>query len=161
MGNLWTPWRLAYLVADRSAPECLFCAALAAADDESALVVHRGAHAFVILNRYPYANGHVMIAPNVHVARLAAAPPAALAETMALAALVEQHLQEIYRPEAFNLGMNLGRAAGAGVVGHIHLHVVPRWEGDTNYMSVVNDVRIIPERLEDSYAKLRQRFAAR
>lgn len=158
MGNLWTPWRLAYITAAEKPAGCIFCDALGAADDAANLVVHRGALAFAMLNRYPYNNGHVMIAPHAHAARLAEAAPEALAEMMAIATRCEVVLQESYRPEGFNLGLNLGRSAGAGVLGHLHLHVVPRWGGDTNYMAVVSDTRVIPERLEDTYARLAGRL---
>ena len=160
MPNLWTPWRLAYLTSDKSAGGCIFCDALAANDDDKQLVLHRGSRAFVMLNRYPYANGHLLIAPNDHVGHLSEAEPDAITEVMALATVSEMFLDDAMHPEGLNLGMNVGRSAGAGVVGHLHLHVVPRWEGDTNYMSVVNDLRVIPERLEDTYAKLKERFAA-
>ena len=159
MGTLWTPWRLAYIMGDKGGAECVFCTAGAAQDDESVLVVHRGRRSFVVLNRYPYNNGHVMVAPTAHCGELGALDAETRAEIMDLAAVSEGVLKQAYRPEGLNLGINLGRAAGAGIVGHLHFHVVPRWNGDTNYMSVINDVRVVPERLEDSYRRLRPLYA--
>jgi ATP adenylyltransferase len=157
--QLWAPWRLEYIESADEHEGCVFCRARDG-DDEKSLVVHRGKRAFVVLNKYPYASGHLMVAPNRHegefgdleadealeVHQLAAAGLAALAETM--------------RPQGFNVGWNLGRIAGAGVVDHVHLHVVPRWAGDTNFMPVLADVKVLPEALEATRRKLTQAWPA-
>ena len=157
MKSLLTPWRYAYLVEDKSAGECIFCRALARArDDDSSLIVYRGAHNFVILNLYPYSNGHMMIVPNRHVASPSQCAPAHRAELIDLAAVCELALRETYKADGINMGMNLGRAAGAGIEEHYHLHVVPRWQGDTNFMAVTADTRIIPEELTRTRERLRR-----
>jgi ATP adenylyltransferase len=138
---------------------CIFCEAATNAADDINLVVHRGALAFIMLNRYPYTSGHLMIAPYEHVSRLTAARESTTAEMMRLARHAEQILEAVYHPDGLNLGMNLGEAAGAGVEQHIHLHVLPRWKGDANFMSTVGNTRVIPETLEDTYAKLKSEFA--
>ncbi|MFZ0617326.1 MAG: HIT domain-containing protein [Candidatus Acidiferrales bacterium] len=156
MDYLWTPWRYRY-IADASKDEgCVFCAALAANDDSKTFIVHRASKNFVILNLYPYTTGHVMIVPYVHVADLSASDPETLAEMMRLAQRVQSALESTYHPQGYNLGMNLGRAAGAGVTGHLHLHVLPRWSGDANFMSVVGETRVEPEELPTTYERLRQ-----
>jgi len=139
---------------------CIFCEAAAhPAADEQNLVVYRGTLAFALLNRYPYTSGHLMIAPYAHVSRLADASEDASVEMMRLTRRAEQILEQAYRPDGLNLGMNLGEAAGAGIEQHIHLHVLPRWKGDANFMTSVADTRIIPEALEETYTKLRDGFA--
>lgn len=138
---------------------CIFCEAALSTSDEENLVVYRGAFCFIILNRYPYTSGHLMIAPYEHVSRLAQAAGSATEEMMRLAREAEQILQATYDPDGLNLGMNLGEAAGAGIEQHIHLHVLPRWKGDANFMSTVGHTRIIPETLDDTYAKLKRSFA--
>ena len=159
METLFTPWRSAYLTGGRRERGCIFCRARDAGDDASHLIVHRGRLNFLILNRYPYNNGHLMIVPNRHIPSLSGATPAQLGEMMQLTARAERVLQRIYRMDGLNLGMNLGSSAGAGVIGHLHLHVVPRWQGDTNFMSVVGGTRITPETLLDSYRRIRAGFA--
>jgi ATP adenylyltransferase len=155
MDYLWTPWRYRY-IADAAKDEgCVFCAALAIKNDAAALIVLRASKNFVILNRYPYTSGHVMIVPYTHSADLAATDVESLAEMMALAQRVQVALERTYRPQGYNLGMNLGRAAGAGVTGHLHLHVLPRWSGDSNFMTVVSETRVEPEDLSTTYEKLR------
>ncbi len=136
------------------ADACLFCSALSAGDDRRALVLHRGRQAFLILNAFPYASGHLMAAATRHVAGLEEATPEEVAEVMALVRLSVRALEAAYRPDGFNVGMNLGRVAGAGVPGHLHLHVVPRWNGDTNFMPVIGDTRVLPESLEATYDRL-------
>jgi len=136
---------------------CIFCEALGREADDS-LLLYRGRTCFVILNLYPYNNGHLMVVPNRHVAALAGAEPGELAELMALARHAEIALTEAYRPQGLNVGMNLGRPAGAGVADHLHVHVVPRWNGDTNFMSVVGNVRVLPEELAATAARLRPIF---
>jgi ATP adenylyltransferase len=157
MDHLWTPWRYAYMeqVAGGPQPECIFCDALSRNNDEQALIVHRGQHCFIILNRYPYTSGHVMLVPYAHVADLASCGAPALEEMMRLAQRVEAAFQLVYKPAGMNLGMNLGLAAGAGVAGHIHLHALPRWFGDSNFMTVVGETRVHPEDLPTTYARLK------
>ena len=136
---------------------CIFCEALGREADDS-LLLYRGRTCFVILNLYPYNNGHLMVVPNRHVAALAGAEPGELSELMALTRHAEIALTEAYRPQGLNVGMNLGRPAGAGVADHLHVHVVPRWNGDTNFMSVVGNVRVLPEELAATAARLRPIF---
>jgi ATP adenylyltransferase len=153
MDYLWTPWRYRYIASAKD-DRCVFCDAVAADADRETLILLRGEKNFVILNRYPYTSGHVMIVPYAHVADLAAADLEMLAEMMRLAQRLQTALQSTYRPEGFNLGMNLGRAAGAGIVGHLHLHVLPRWAGDANFMTVVGETRVEPEDLATTYKRL-------
>jgi ATP adenylyltransferase len=155
MDRLWTPWRYAYITGAHEAQGCLFCDAPAAGDDRKMLIVQRARHCFVILNAYPYTNGHVMIAPYEHVAQLAQLPAAAAHEMMDLAQRLERLLRQLYRPDGLNLGMNIGQAAGAGIAGHIHLHVLPRWIADANFISVVGETRILPEALETTYERVK------
>ncbi|MDX6558725.1 MAG: adenylyltransferase [Blastocatellia bacterium] len=138
---------------------CIFCDAIRdPTQDEKNFVLHRGAYAFVILNLYPYISGHLMIAPNAHLGELDAAPKETTDEIMDLAKRCQTALQEAYSPQGFNLGMNLGRAAGAGIADHIHLHLMPRWAGDTNFMTAVAETRVLPEDLPTTYRKLRAKF---
>ena len=160
MDYLWTPWRYRY-IADAAKDEgCIFCEAATANDDARTLVVLRGSKNFVILNRYPYTSGHVMVVPYAHVAELAVAEADTLAEMMRLAQRVQVALGMTYHPEGYNLGMNLGRAAGAGITGHLHLHVLPRWAGDTNFMTVAGETRVEPEELSTTFERLRKALAA-
>jgi ATP adenylyltransferase len=160
MDRLWTPWRLAYVTeASKVTPPCIFCDALAHLDTEP-LVVHRGHAAFVLLNKYPYNNGHLMVVPNRHVGWLADFTGAELAEFMTLTQQAEKALTSVYRPHGFNMGLNLGKPAGAGVLDHLHLHVVPRWNGDTNFISVVGETRVLPEELPQTAVRLRAAFKA-
>jgi ATP adenylyltransferase len=159
MEYLWTPWRSTYMKANRSSSQCIFCAAVADSDDPVNLVLYRANRSFVLLNRYPYTSGHLMIAPYDHVSRLMAAAEETTTEMMYLARRAEQYLEEAYRPDGLNLGMNLGEAAGAGIEQHIHMHVLPRWKGDANFMTTVAETRIVPESLDETYAKLREKFA--
>ncbi len=141
------------------ADSCIFCdVARDPADDERNFVLHRGAHTFVILNLYPYISGHLMIAPYAHLGELDAAPKEATDEIMDLTKRCQTALREIYHPQGFNLGMNLGRAAGAGIADHIHMHLMPRWSGDTNFMTSVAETRVLPEDLATTYRKLREKF---
>jgi len=159
MERLWTPWRLAYVTeagADRAG--CIFCPAPGRLEADD-LVVYEGRQFFVILNKFPYNSGHVMVVPRRHVGRLSDLEPAEVVELGELAQGCERALAEAYAPHGFNMGLNLGKPAGAGVLGHLHLHVVPRWDGDTNFMSVVGDTRVLPESLADAAARLRGVFA--
>ena len=164
MDHLWSPWRMAYLRntdAGSSGPTgCIFCDKPAEDRDAENLIVHRGQTAFVILNRYPYNNGHMLIVPYQHVPTLEALDSATLGELMGLTNAATATLRRMYNPQAFNLGANIGAPAGAGIAEHVHLHVVPRWAGDTNFMTAVSDVRVIPEDLRDTYALARQHWAA-
>jgi ATP adenylyltransferase len=159
MDYLWTPWRYAYIASASKDTSCVFCNAASAGDDKKNLIVFRGAKNFIILNAFPYTSGHVMIVPYAHVAELSAAEPETLSEMMQLAQRVQLALESAYHPQGYNLGMNLGRAAGAGVVGHLHLHVLPRWAGDANFMTVVGETRVEPEDLSTTYEKLRKALA--
>ncbi|MDX6406129.1 MAG: adenylyltransferase [Blastocatellia bacterium] len=141
------------------ADSCIFCDAFRdPAHDEKNFVLHRGASAFVILNLYPYISGHLMIAPNAHLGELDAAPKETTNEIMELAKRSQTALREVYSPQGFNLGMNLGRAAGAGIADHIHMHLMPRWVGDTNFMTSVAETRVLSEDLPTTYHKLRAKF---
>jgi ATP adenylyltransferase len=158
MDHLWTPWRMAYLRGEEPLPEdCLFCSA-PQMEDAQVHIVHRGNLCYAILNRFPYNNGHLMIVPHAHVATLEELSAEVLAELMALTQLSLQVLREAYNPQGFNVGMNIGEVAGAGVAGHIHLHIVPRWGGDNSYMSTVGKTRVIPEWLDQTYERLRPLF---
>jgi ATP adenylyltransferase len=150
---------MAYVTTADRVPGCVLCRARDGADGAERLVVHRGAHNFVVMNLFPYNGGHVMVAPARHVGSLAEASADELAEMMALAQRLESVFREVYRPDGINLGMNLGRSAGAGVADHIHMHLVPRWTGDTNFMTVVGETRVIPEEPEQACLRLRPFFA--
>ena len=158
--RIWAPWRLAYVKdASKDVEEgCIFCAKPAADDDESNLIVHRGELCFVILNLFPYTNGHLMIAPYEHVAALEDVDTDTVAEMMTLAQKAVTILDDKYGPQGFNVGFNQGRVAGAGVEHHIHMHVVPRWGGDTNFMPVLGDTRVINQTLRDSFETLKEAF---
>ena len=153
MKQLWAPWRLEYIQSADEEEGCVFCRARDG-DDEGSLVVHRGKRAFVVLNKYPYASGHLMVAPNRHEGEFGDLEDEEALEIHQLAASGLAALAETMRPQGFNLGWNLGRIAGAGVVDHVHMHVVPRWAGDTNFMPVLADVKVLPEALEQSRRKL-------
>jgi len=155
MDVLWAPWRSAYVSGQHQPAGCLFCTALAAADDERQGILHRGPSTFVMLNGFPYSSGHVMVAPNRHVASPEELDDAERLDLMRLAGRAVAALRATYRPDGFNLGANLGRVAGAGVEGHLHLHVVPRWAGDTNFMPVTAGVKVLSESLEDTFRRLR------
>jgi ATP adenylyltransferase len=151
--QLWAPWRLEYIGSADEQEGCIFCRALEGSDDEG-LVVQRGSRAFVLLNRFPYASGHLMIAPVRHLGELTDLDDEEVLELHRLVGRALAALAETYGPQGYNLGWNLGRIAGAGVTDHVHLHVVPRWAGDTNFMPVLADVKVLPEHLADSREKL-------
>ncbi|MGB0124727.1 MAG: HIT domain-containing protein [Silvibacterium sp.] len=185
MDHLWTPWRYSYITDESDARKgvpgelsgwpddrgCLFCNMIAAVDyaiahgtspdeaERAAGVVVRGQRAFICLNRYPYNSGHIMIVPYEHQASLAALPPEAANELMEMAQQSERVFAQVYRPDGVNLGLNLGKAAGAGVAAHLHLHAVPRWLGDTNFMTVTGETRVLPEELSVTWQRLRDAFA--
>jgi ATP adenylyltransferase len=158
--RIWAPWRLEYVkdASKDSEQACIFCAKPAEQRDEANLIVHRGERCFVILNRFPYTNGHLMVAPFEHLGSIADLEPEVTAEMMALAQRGMQALEATYSPHGYNVGFNQGRVAGAGVEHHIHMHVVPRWGGDTNFMPVLADTRVMPQSLEQSYEALRGGF---
>jgi ATP adenylyltransferase len=154
MDRLWTPWRYGYISKAAPSGGCIFCIKAAENKDAQNYILHRGKLNFILLNLFPYTNGHLMIAPYQHVATMGEAPEAALAEMMRLARRAEANLRAVYRPDGFNLGMNIGASAGAGVADHIHMHVVPRWTGDANFMSTIGETRVLPEELPATYQKL-------
>ena len=160
MERLWAPWRLQYVTQEKKEGGCVFCDKPLLGDDRAAHIVRRGKLAYVILNAYPYNNGHVMVAPFAHESNLETLPPEALHEMMDLAQQCIRVFKLSFNPDGLNLGFNLGTAAGAGIKDHLHLHLVPRWAGDTNFMPVVADVRVIPQSLEQSYDQLLEGFAA-
>jgi len=153
--QLWAPWRLEYIKSADEEHGCLFCAAAVGGDDAERLVVTRGEHAIVLLNKFPYASGHFMVAPARHVGEYGELSDDEVLELHRLASAGMGALAALYQPQGYNLGWNLGRIAGAGIVDHVHLHVVPRWAGDTNFMPVLADVKVLPEHLEDTRRKLR------
>ena len=157
--QLWAPWRLAYVQNAGERDGCVFCAEAAGELGEASLLVSRGAHAFAILNKFPYASGHLMIAPLRHVGELAELEAAEVAEVHALTTRAIEALRAVYRPDAFNVGWNLGAVAGGSISGHLHEHVVPRWSGDTNFMPVLADVKVMPEHLLETREQLREALA--
>lgn len=186
MDHLWTPWRYTYVTAAETGARpgvphrlsawpgdlgCVFCNliasidfaianGMAAADAEAAGgLIHRGKYCFICLNAYPYTAGHVMVMPYAHLDRLAALPTESAHELIDLSQLTERALASLYHPHGFNFGLNVGQAAGAGVAGHLHLHALPRWSGDTNFMTTIAETRILPEDLEETWKRLRQAFA--
>lgn len=157
MEHIWSPWRYRYIATADRETGCVFCRILQG-EDEKNFVLHRAAHNFVVLNLFPYTSGHLMIVPYGHVALLASVSPEVTAEMMELAKRAQVALDAEYHPDGFNIGMNLGRSAGAGVADHLHLHVVPRWTGDANFVSIVGETRVLPEDLKTTYGKLKRRF---
>jgi ATP adenylyltransferase len=157
--QLWAPWRLEYIGQADEQEGCLFCRA-ADGDDEAGLVLHRGRDAFALLNKYPYASGHLMVAPYRHVGEFSELEDGEALEVHRVASEGMGALAQLYSPQGFNVGWNLGRIAGAGVVDHVHLHVVPRWAGDTNFMPVLADVKVLPEHLVETRRRLAQDWPA-
>jgi ATP adenylyltransferase len=153
MERLWAPWRLGYVTKDKPAG-CIFCTKPQAGDDRANHVVHRGESAYVMLNTYPYNNGHTLISPFAHIAALEDLPPATLHEMTDLAQWVIRAMKASFSAGGFNVGFNLGAIGGAGIQDHLHMHIVPRWLGDTNFMPVVADVRVIPQTLDSTYDQL-------
>jgi ATP adenylyltransferase len=185
MDHLWTPWRFAYITTADTAARvgvptslaawpgdlgCVFCNLIASIDfaiangmsaevaEAAGGLVLRGKHCFICLNAFPYTSGHVMVMPFAHLDRLADLPADAMHELIDLAQRTERVLERLYRPQGFNFGINLGRAAGAGVAGHLHMHALPRWAGDTNFMTTVAETRILPEELETTWKRMREAF---
>ncbi|HLJ49643.1 MAG TPA: HIT domain-containing protein [Bryobacteraceae bacterium] len=155
MDRLWSPWRYRYIASAREITGCIFCEKAAANEDEANFIVHRGQFNFAILNAFPYTSGHLMVAPYQHVRWLEDAHADVASEMMLLTRRAQALLRSLYRSDGINLGMNLGEAAGAGIVGHIHMHVLPRWVGDANFMTTVGETRVLPEELSVTYQKLR------
>jgi ATP adenylyltransferase len=160
MDHLWTPWRYQYVVKANDSQLCIFCAkaSVEPSQDREHLILHRGQANFILLNLFPYTTGHAMVAPYAHIANLDEAETSLLAEMMELAQKLQRAFKACYNPEGYNLGMNLGKCAGAGVAGHLHLHVLPRWVGDSNFMTVIGETRVQPEDLLTTYDKLREHF---
>ena len=161
MDRLWSPWRAKYIASgvDSEGEGCVFCRIVSDPEhDETNFVLHRAEHAFVVLNLYPYISGHLMIVPYLHTSEFDSAPKEITDELMDLAKRAQTALREVYSPAGFNLGMNLGASAGAGIADHMHIHLLPRWSGDTNFMTTVAETRVLPESLETTYSKLRSKF---
>ena len=159
MDYLWTPWRYAYVSSTEKAAGCVFCEAAKEKNDEKARIVYRGKSCFIILNTFPYTPGHVMVVPYAHLDELQKLPSGAANEMMALSQRMETVLRELYHPDGINLGMNIGKAAGAGIAGHIHMHVLPRWVADSNFMTVVGETRVLPETLEMTWRRMKESMA--
>jgi ATP adenylyltransferase len=159
MERLWTPWRMIY-IGGPPVPGCFLCVKAAEDRDEENLILHRTEHAFVLLNLYPYNSGHLMVAPYLHTGELTALPPEVGSDLLSLTQQAVGALTTEYGPEGFNVGMNLGKVAGAGLPDHLHLHIVPRWNGDTNFMPITGGTKVLPETLDQTYARLRPRFGA-
>jgi ATP adenylyltransferase len=160
MDYLWTPWRYAYVTAAEQISGCVFCDLPKEGDDAKVRIVHRSQNCYIVLNTYPYTPGHVMIVPFAHLDELQKLPVAAANEMMELAQKMEQVLRVLYSPDGINMGLNIGKAAGAGVAWHIHMHVLPRWVADANFVSVVGETRILPESLEMTYERIRGALTA-
>jgi len=154
MDHLWSPWRMEYIMQHEPVSDCIFCSALARQDGPDNLIVARTQLGFVIMNRFPYTSGHIMVVPNAHQPSLELLDAETRSELMELVSHGIQVLRTIYTPEGFNVGVNIGTAAGAGITDHVHMHVVPRWAGDTNFMSAVAATRVLPEALEDTYMRV-------
>ncbi len=160
MRHLWSPWRMTYIEKHEKESGCVFCNAQAKADGTENLIVLRGKNAYVILNRFPYTSGHLMVIPFEHKPNLEDLNSETRAEMMELASRCTTVLRKVYRTESFNMGINIGEAAGAGVLGHVHIHIVPCWVGDTNFMSTTGDMRVLPAALEDTYRRVKEVFGS-
>ena len=163
MDRLWTPWRYRYVSSAKPAgagpkTACVFCEKAAASDDRGNYIVLRAERNFLILNLYPYTTGHLMIVPYEHIATLEESPPETLQEMMRLTARAEKVLRQVYSPDGLNIGMNVGESAGAGIAGHIHMHVLPRWTGDGSFMTTVSETRVLPETLDTTYDRVKAAF---
>lgn len=156
MNYIWTPWRMKYIQENRDEKGCIFCLAAAAEDGLENLVFYRGEGVFMILNRYPYTSGHIMCVPYVHVRHLQDLSREVRNELMESASKAVEVLQSVYEPEGFNLGLNLGDVAGAGIAEHLHMHIVPRWGGDTSFISTVGQTRVLPESLQETYRRVKE-----
>ncbi|MDE1890075.1 MAG: HIT domain-containing protein [Planctomycetota bacterium] len=156
MKNIWAPWRIAYIQEHSKEDGCFLCNSYQDNHDEKNLVVYRGNGCFCMLNKYPYNSGHIMIAPNKHKPDISDLTEHEMTEIMKLTRDMKELLTTIMKPEGFNVGMNLGKSAGAGLIGHLHLHIVPRWNGDTNFMPIISDVKVIPQSLEGLYKEFKK-----
>lgn len=154
MDHIYSPWRKEYFDRDKNNPACVFCEAAKQPDNPENLIIFRGKLAFVILNRYPYTSGHLMVVPYLHCKDLVDLPDETLLEMMQLTQKAVSVLGQEYQPQGFNIGMNLGAVAGAGITEHLHMHVVPRWQGDANFVSVIGQTRVLPETLEETYHRM-------
>ncbi|HTK95888.1 MAG TPA: HIT domain-containing protein [Terriglobales bacterium] len=161
MDRIFTPWRYAYVSQVAKADGCVFCAAAESADDRKVFIVQRAEHCYIIVNAFPYTSGHVMVVPYAHLDALEQLPEPAAREMMALTQRMEGVLRRVYKPEGVNVGMNIGKAAGAGVAGHIHMHVLPRWSADSNFMTTVGETRVLPEDLQVTWERLKQALEAK
>ena len=160
MDALWAPWRMEYILGENKKEKtgCIFCARLKRKQDRKDLILWRSKNAMVIMNRFPYNNGHLMVMPNRHIGELPKLKPGEVAEIHQLLSLALNAMNHELRPDGFNIGLNLGKVAGAGVAGHIHWHIVPRWNGDTNFMPVISETKVMPEHLQSLYQRLRRAF---
>jgi ATP adenylyltransferase len=158
MNHLWSPWRMEYIEKNTKVDGCVFCVVQEQEDGPGNLIAFRGTHSYVILNRFPYTSGHLMVVPCQHQANLEELDSDTRAEMMELTARCMTVLRKIYSPQAFNMGANIGEAAGAGIREHVHIHIVPRWAGDTNFMTAVGQTRVLPELLENTYARVKKGF---
>lgn len=158
MDRLWNPWRYQYVSKEGRPEGCIFCDLPKEGNDEATLIVHRGRFNYIILNRYPYTTGHLMVVPFQHTDSLQSVDEATAQEMFSLVRAADAKLRQVYRPKGMNLGMNLGEAAGAGIAEHIHMHVLPRWIGDANFMTVIGETRILPEELSETYRRLKAVF---
>ena len=157
MKALWAPWRMDYLLGETdSVTGCLFCINIGKAPSEENLIIHKGEHTMVMLNKYPYSNGHLLLACTMHVSSIDELPEFALIELAVLSQVAVQTLRRAYNPEGFNIGINIGAAAGAGVPDHVHMHVLPRWSGDTNFMTSIAETRVLPEEIDVTYRRLQE-----
>lgn len=156
MNHIWSPWRMAYIQNSDKGEECIFCRAPEQKDGLENLIIHRGQYTYVILNRYPYTSGHLMIVPFEHKSGFEDLPSDTTIEMMSFISLSLKILRAEYHTEGFNLGANIGSAAGAGIPKHFHFHIVPRWVGDTNFLSSIGDTRLLPEALEDTYCRVKK-----
>jgi ATP adenylyltransferase len=156
---LWSPWRYQYLTGTKKTTGCVFCGISGENEDKANLIVYRGTANFIVLNRFPYTSGHLMVVPYAHVSELSGIDDAAAGEMMSLVRRAEKALRQIYRPSGINIGMNIGESAGAGIAGHIHMHVLPRWHGDSNFMTTIGETRVLPEELDDTWTRVSQALA--
>lgn len=156
MKFIWSPWRMEYIQSDKNEEGCVFCLEMARPDGPENLIVYRGKRAFLILNRFPYTSGHLMVVPFQHTSILMALDKETQAEMMELTNMSIRVLGEVYSPQGYNVGINIGEAAGAGITEHIHMHIVPRWFGDTNFMSSLGNTRVLPETLEETYKRVKE-----
>ena len=158
MNTLWAPWRMEYILSDQKGGDCIFCPGDDRSEDEARLILYIGPLSMVMMNRFPYINGHLLVAPLRHVPGLESLTGREMSDLLDMVRRSNDVLMQVMRPEGFNIGLNLGRVAGAGVEEHMHFHIVPRWNGDTNYMTVLGEVRVIPEHIVETYHKLLPNF---